>query len=266
MKTGDYIRANQAAWNQAAPFHEETKDFADLLDRVSQPNYSCLDQVQTEWLAKIEVEGKDVVQLCCNNGRELLSIEKLGAAECVGIDISGEFVKQAQRLAKAGGLSSRFIECDVYDLPSDYDGRFDLCVLTIGVFGWMPDLDSFFGVIYRLLRPSGKLFVHQEHPIVNMFDPEGDDPFSMVNSYFKDDPFVETDIIVYDGQKQGNGKEHYWFVHPLSSVFTSCLSSGLKLEHFTEYGDNISSDEFCVFENQEAQLPLSYVLVASKSE
>ena len=266
VKAGDYIRANQAAWNQAAPFHEKSKEFVDLLDRVRQPNYSCLDQVQTEWLSRTAVKGRDVVHLCCNNGQELLSIERLGASNCVGIDISGEFIKQARRLAEAGGLSSRFIECDVYELPENLDQQFDLCILTIGVFGWMPDLDRFFKVISRLLRPGGKLFVHEEHPIVNMFDPEGDDPFRMVSSYFKDEPFIESDIIVYDGQDQGSGPTHYWFVHSLSDILSSCLSSGLKLEEFHEYPDNISSVEFDVYEDQGAQLPLSYVLVASNAE
>ncbi len=264
MKAGDYIRANRAAWNQAAPYHENSQDFAEILDGMSQPMYSCLDDVQTEWLTKINVKDKNVVHLCCNNGRELLSIEKQGAVDCVGVDISGEFIGQAQRLAEAGNLKSRFLECDVYETPTEFDQQFDLCLLTIGVFGWMPDLGRLFDVINRLLRPEGKLFVHEEHPIVNMVDPEDGDPFRMVSSYFQKEPFVESEIIVYDGQDQGSGETHYWFVHSLSDVITSCLNSGLKLEEFREYANNISSDEFNVYEDREAQMPLSYVLVASK--
>ena len=31
----------------------------------------------------------------------------------------------------------------------------------------------------------------------------------MVNSYFQDEPFVESEIIVYDGEDRGTGETHY---------------------------------------------------------
>ncbi|MGI9293604.1 MAG: class I SAM-dependent methyltransferase [Pseudomonadales bacterium] len=266
MKAKDYIEANRAAWNQAAPFHERSQEFTDLANGISQPDYSCLDEVQTEWLLKVGVSDKDIVHLCCNNGRELLSIKKMGAANCVGFDISSEFIGQARRLADLGDVSCQFIESDVYDIASEFDQQFDVCVVTIGVFGWMPDLGLFFEAASRLLRPGGKLFVHEEHPIVNMFEPDSDDPLQLVNSYFRPEPFIETDIIVYDGEDQGSGETHYWFVHTLSDIISGCLKTGFALEEFREYEDNISSEEYDVFEEQQAQLPLSYILVATKPE
>ena len=74
--------------------------------------------------------GKDVVHLCCNNGRELLSIKKMGAANCVGFDISCEFIDQARRLAVFGSVSCQFIESDVYEISHEFDRQFDVCVLT----------------------------------------------------------------------------------------------------------------------------------------
>ena len=266
MKAEDYVKANRTAWNQAAPFHERSQEFKKLVNDISRPDHSCLDEVQTEWLTKVGVTGKDVVHLCCNNGRELLSNKKMGAANCVGFDISSEFIDQARRLAVFGNVSCQFIESDVYEISNEFDRQFDVCVLTIGVFGWMPDLDRFFEVVSRLLRHGGKLFVHEQHPIANMFEPNAENPHQMVNSYFRPEPFVESEIIVYDGEDQGSGKTHYWFVHTLSAVISGCLKSGFTLEEFREYDDNISSVEWDVFEEQEAQLPLSYILVATKPE
>jgi hypothetical protein len=42
------------------------------------------------------------------------------------------------------------------------------------------------------------------------------------------------------------------------------LERGLTLEHFREYPHNISSAEFDIYNGQEAQLPVSYLLVARK--
>ena len=42
-------------------------------------------------LMDIGVAGKRVIQLCCNDGRELLSVRHLGAAYCVGVDQSRPF-------------------------------------------------------------------------------------------------------------------------------------------------------------------------------
>ena len=54
------------------------------------------------------VQGKDVVQLCCNNGRELISIQRMGANRCVGVDISAAFIAQAEQLNDAAGADCTF--------------------------------------------------------------------------------------------------------------------------------------------------------------
>ncbi len=263
-KKSEYTQANRRAWNQAAPFHHLPSNFQPLLDHFSEPGFSCLDPLETERLQALGVAGQDVAQLCCNNGRELLSIKNLGAARCVGFDQSSGFLAQAGELAAAGQLDCRFIETDIYEISPEFDTSFDLLVITIGVFGWMPDLGGFFDVVHRLLRPGGYLFVHEQHPISNMLEPGDADPFKLVNSYFKAEPFVENEIIVYEDKDAGEGETHYWFVHTLADVITACIERDLALVHFAESPTNISSDPYAVYENQVAQLPLSYTLTARK--
>jgi SAM-dependent methyltransferase len=161
----DYTAANRAAWDASAPYHEEGAEFAGLLEGFAKPGFSCLDAELTERLEALGVAGKDVAQLCCNNGREILSVKNLGAGRSVGFDQSGAFLAQARRLAAAGGLDCDFVEGDVYEIPAEFDGAFDMVLITIGVFGWMPDLRAFFDVVARLLRPGGALLVypHYEH-------------------------------------------------------------------------------------------------------
>jgi SAM-dependent methyltransferase len=261
----DYIAANRRAWDRSAPHHRASRSFEDLLAGFARPGFSCLDAVATERLAALGVAGKDVAQLCCNNGREILSVKNLGAGSCVGFDQSGAFLAQARELAAAGGLDCRFVEGDVHAIPAAFDGAFDLVLVTIGAFGWMPDLGAFMKVAARLLRPGGAVFAYEEHPIMNMFEPaDPADPHRPVNSYFRDKPFVEDNVIVYEGKVAEEGETHYWFVHTLGEVVTACLKVGLAIEHLREYPHNISSTHFDIYEGQAAQLPLSYTLVARK--
>lgn len=264
-KTADeMIAANRVAWDASAPLHRAAAGFAELRAGFSTPGYSCLDAIATERFRALDVSGKDVAQICCNNGRELLSVRNMGAASCVGFDLSAAFLAQARDLAAAGTLDCEFVETDANRISTAYDEAFDLVFITIGVFGWMPDLNIFLGVAARLLRPGGHLFIYEQHPIMNMFEPENDAPLQPVHSYFRTEPFEETSSIVYDGSNRGEVDAHYWFVHTMGDVVTACLGHNLCIAHFREYPHNISSKEFDVYDAGPASLPQCYTLIAKK--
>src|SRR5258708_476228 len=145
MKKINFIQANKLAWEEVAPFHAK-QSLQKLLRDFKQPGFSCLDPIETQWLVEINIKGKAVAHLCCNNGQELLSIKNLGAGYCVGFDISENFIEQARQLAQAGHIDCEFIATDVHRIPSTYDKRFDLIYISIGALGWMPDLEAFFAI------------------------------------------------------------------------------------------------------------------------
>ena len=265
MDRDSYTAANRAAWNQSAALHREGAEWRRLAEGFATPGFSCLDTVEMALFAELGVAGKDVAQLCCNNARELLSMKNLGAARCVGFDQSGAFLAQGHELAATAGQELELVEGDVYAIPACYDGAFDIVLITIGVFGWMPDLPAFLAIPARLLKPGGLLVVHEEHPVMNLFEPGAERPFEPVSSYFRREPFVEDQAIVYHGEEAPEVAAHYWFVHPLSAVLTGVLENGLAIEAFREYPDNISSVEFDIYQREGAELPMSYLLVARKA-
>ncbi|HWA41663.1 MAG TPA: class I SAM-dependent methyltransferase [Hypericibacter adhaerens] len=264
MKRDDYTAANREAWNEAAPIHER-RTFERLLEGFRQPGYSCLEPIETETLLGIGVAGKAVTQICCNNGRELLSVKTMGAGRCVGFDISEEFIAQGRQLAEAGGIEAEFLATDVYRIPAAYDAQFDLALITIGALGWMPDLKGFFAIVARLLKPKGQLFIHEQHPIMGMFEPGDPEPQPQLrHSYFKADPFRDETGLDYWGKETYKAKPTYWFQHKLSDVITGCLENGLALELFTEHEQDLGG----IFDNVTAQPilpPLSYRLIARKA-
>jgi ubiquinone/menaquinone biosynthesis C-methylase UbiE len=264
METKDYIEANRQSWDEAAPIHAEQK-LAALIEGFRKPGYSCLDEVETAILEKIGVKGKAVAQLCCNNGREILSVVNMGAARGVGFDISDAFLDQGRQMAAAGNIAGTFVQGSVYDIPREHDGQFDLVTVTIGALGWLPDVDGFIAVAARLLKPGGHLFMYEMHPVLILFEPnDGSLPLIVRYSYFTKEPFRSDDGLDYWSGKQYQAKPNFWFHHKLSDIIGGCLDRGLALEHFREYDFDISN-AYAPLEKHEKRPPLCFTLVARKA-
>ncbi|MDO8950720.1 MAG: methyltransferase domain-containing protein [Actinomycetota bacterium] len=256
-----FTQANRAVWEASAPLHGAGDGWDDLLLAAGNQGFSVLDDCLTATLTALDVSGRTAVQVGCNNARELLSLASLGAIPALGIDQSAAFLAQAAQLADAAGLSPRLLEADIYDLPEDV-GRFDLVLITIGVLNWMPDLERFFRVVRGLMNPGALLVIYETHPILDMFDPQSATPLVPCTSYFDKAPIEVDDLITYDGTDGGKGETGYWFVQTLGEIVTACVSSDMALQRLEEHPHSNREVEYSIYENQVAQLPLCYTLVA----
>lgn len=263
MNIKEITDANRAAWDEAAPLHR-SQNMKDLVAAFSKPGHSRLNKIETEILLSLDIGGKDVAQLCCNNGQELLSVKNLGAANCVGFDGSGGFIDQAREIAAAGNIDCSFVCTDIYDIDANYNTSFDLITVTIGVLSWMPDLAGFFAVANRMLRPGGAMFIYEQHPILEMVEPgKSEDPVVLEISYFKQDAFIDTDGLDYYGGGTYESKPLYSYIHKISDVIMAGVGIGYSIEHFEERPDHISNTWYNA-EKREPQLPMSYTLVFRK--
>lgn len=258
----DYFDSNRAAWNEAAPRHAAAA-MERLLAGFRQPGFSVLDPIETAYLQEIGVAGKDVVQLSCNNGRELLSVKNMGAGRCVGFDISDAFIEQAHRLTEASGQDCEFVRANVYDIPAQYDQSFDLVYITVGALGWLPDISGFFSIVSRLLRPGGIVFIYEMHPILSMFEQGTPRTLDLVHSYFRTEPFVEDDGLDYVGKTEYKGAVTYWFHHKMSDIIQACIDNRLAIHRFVEYEHDIS-ESFAYLAEETVRPPLTFTLVGQK--
>ncbi len=256
----DFTDANRAAWNQAAGVHER-QNFEQLARDFQAPGFSLLDETITRLFLQVGLENTPVAQLQCNNGRELLSIKNLGAGTCVGFDISEAFIEQARRLAKGSGIDCQFVAADIYAIPESYNEQFGIVFISVGSLGWIPDLERYFQVVRRLLRPGGRLIIYEEHPILDMFEPGAPDPMRLYHSYFKEQPYIDQDGLDYYGHTTYESLPTYWFHHKLSDIFSAILGQGLAIQAFEEYPRDLSN-VFAYLEQQPAMPPLSYALLA----
>jgi len=266
-ETRKITEANRAAWNEVTPIHQKNRKI-DLKAKFAEPGYSYLDPTETAKLQEIGLEGKKVAQLSCNNGREIISVVNLGAAEGVGFDISDEVIREAEELASIAKANCRFVRTDVYDIGEEWHGYFDLVYVTIGALAWLPDLDRYFAVVASILKPGGSLLIYEQHPFGYMMavpdEPEWDEqnPVKVCFSYFRTEPWVDNTGIDYVGKSQYEAKPSYCYTQKLSDILNPMVRHGMELLEFNEYSHDVST----MFPHLEplGLMPLCYLLIGRK--
>lgn len=261
-----YTNQNKEAWDEVIPMHQAaSKEKLDLL--FSNPSYIYQNDEQLlEILKEVNVKGKDVIQLCCNNGTELLSLKNMGANRCVGVDISVMAITEAQERATRHGIDCQFICSDVYDIPEEYFNSFDIAYFTAGSIGWLPDINKVFEIVFNLLKEKGKVLIHEIHPFSEMLPFDNNDlenRLQIIEPYFRSKAIVENGSLDYVGGTEYVAKTQYWFVHTISSLIMALVNNGLKINFFAEYPKDISAGHKKIEELKEG-VPLSYILLGEK--
>ncbi|WP_299847911.1 bifunctional 2-polyprenyl-6-hydroxyphenol methylase/3-demethylubiquinol 3-O-methyltransferase UbiG [uncultured Roseovarius sp.] len=264
-KLTEITASNRDAWDASAAAFEDRAEWHDMIRSLKEGGFSTFDQTMTQTLQDIGIAGRRAVQIGCNNGRELLSLPSLGAIPVLGIDVSEAFLAQARTLADLAGSECQFLCSDIYDLPDDMPGDFELGLITIGVLNWMPDLVRFFEIVAGLLSANASLVIYESHPVMEMFDPDAKDPFNPFRSYFDKTPMTWSETITYDGTPGKPGPTSYWFTHGLGEIVTACSKAGLVIERLSEYAHSNREVDYDIYEGRTAQIPMSFTLVARKS-
>src|SRR5204863_3949174 len=127
---------------------------------------------------------------------------RLGA-RVTGLDFSSASLAQARDLATRAHAEVEFVESDVYAAPDVLDaGTFDLVYTGIGALCWLPDIRRWAGVVSALLRPGGRLFIREGHPVLwALSDPRPDGLLVIEYPYFETDgvPFSEPSSYAGEG-------------------------------------------------------------------
>jgi SAM-dependent methyltransferase len=269
MNPKAYTEANRIAWNQVAPYHRE-HSHERLREGFSHPGFNTLDEIATDVLRTFSLENWNVAQLCCNNGRELLSILNLGAATGVGFDISNEFISDAWEYTHISGLPAKFVCCDVYDIGWEYEHTFDLVYISIGALTWLPDLDRFLTIVSFIMKPGGHLLIYEQHPLTYSLGMPGDTgyredaPFEPLYDYFREDAMVFNEGLDYLGGQTYESEPKYEFAVRMSDLINAIIRNGIDIMELNEYRHDISN---CFkYLGPNPPIPLSFMLLAHKRE
>ena len=253
-----YTEANRMAWNEIAPKHEEMK--REAKKQFKEPGFSCLDEVVTKKLQENGIKGKKVAQVCCNDGVETLSLKNLGAAEATGFDIADGAIASAQKLASDSGIPCEFVRTDIYEVPEEYNGLFDLVYISAGALVWLPDLVGFFQIVRRLLKAEGKLLIYEMHPFLKMIDEE-DDQITLKYSYFTEGAQKYDGGITYMGNDSYQASPAFNFDPKLSDIINAIINSGMQIEEMNEYPHDLSP-MFEHLEEEIVKIPMSLTILA----
>lgn len=221
---------NRCHWDELAEVHTRSYDLEGLLG-----GGHLLDDIEVAEMG--DVRGKTLLHLQCHIGSDTLSWARLGAL-VTGVDISPGSLRKARELAERTGLSARFVESAILDLPGKLDERFDIVYTSIGVLCWLSDLEEWARIIAGHLRPGGVFYMMESHPFLNVFDDETEG-LSVSYPYFHEpEPrhwpadypdYSDPEYIVRSGSA-----EWTW---SLGDVINALLKAGLRLEFLHEFDE-----------------------------
>jgi ubiquinone/menaquinone biosynthesis C-methylase UbiE len=228
------IRDNNALWDEWTRIHE-TSAFYDLAGfkrgGIRLRPYE-LDEIGP-------VDGLELLHLQCHFGIDTLSWARLGA-RVTGADFSLAGVELARSVATEIGIDgARFVHSDLYDLPTVLDGTFDLVYTSRGVLRWLPDVRRWAEVIAHFVRPGGRFYITEIHPVAHVFEDDDIEPgelrlrypywqhveplsFPVIGSYAE--PTAEVGVHT----------EHGWN-HGLGEIVTALVDAGLRIDSLREY-------------------------------
>jgi SAM-dependent methyltransferase len=253
----DYRSINLANWDERAPAHAKSPDYA-FARFLEDPEY--LSQVVRFDLPLLgEVRGLRGVHLQCHIGTDTLSLARLGA-RMSGLDFSPAALTEARQLVAATSADIEFVQADLYDAVAALGAeKFDLVYTGTGALCWLPDISRWAGVVAELLAPGGRLFVREGHPMLWALDETRTDGLRVEYPYFeRPTPLVSTEPGTYvetDATFVHN-TSHSWN-HGLGEVISALLNQGMRITALTEH-DSVHWDalpgQMERFENGEFRL------------
>jgi SAM-dependent methyltransferase len=224
------------------------------------------------------LDGRDVVHLQCHIGTDTVSLARLGARSVTGLDFSPAALEAGRALARRASADVRFVEADAYDAVGVLGAHCcDVVYTGIGAICWLPDIRRWADVVAGLLRPGGRLFMREGHPVLwAICDPRPDGLLVLEYPYFETEGTVFVEEDSYAGSGAVTVPESVSFNHGLGEIFTALTEAGLTVTALEEHrevpwnplGDAmIPSPDFeeeFVLASGRDRMPLTYTLQAVK--
>ena len=232
----EYLEVNRLNWDERATVHAASAEYG--FDRFVSDSEHLSDVVRFDRPLLGDVTGLTGIHLQCHIGTDTVSLARLGA-DMTGLDFSPASLAQARRIARLAGADVRFVEAAVYDAPGALGPElFDLVYTGIGALCWLPDIARWARVVAGLLRPDGRLFIREGHPVLwALDDPRPDGLLAVEYPYFeREEPmvfdeggtYVDTDAVFT------HNRTHEWN-HGLGEIVTALMAAGMDLTGLVEH-------------------------------
>ncbi|MEV6488324.1 methyltransferase domain-containing protein [Actinoplanes sp. NPDC051633] len=214
-------RGNRSAWEVASEKH--VREYPAMLATAA--SGTSLLPVERALLRDVLARSPEVVHLQSGNGTDDVALVRAGASSVVGVDFSEVAVRAARRRAVELDVPCRYVVAALPGAPLAAACA-DLLYTGKGALIWMPDLAAWAADVVRLLRPSGHLFIYEEHPAAPLWSWDADEArIRPDRGYFARSH--ENDSFPANGAIQ--------WQHTLGEIVTTLAAAGLRIEHLAEY-------------------------------
>jgi SAM-dependent methyltransferase len=273
----DYVDINRANWDERVPAHAASPGYG--VERFLTDPEHISDVVRFDLARLGDVAGARGIHLQCHIGTDTISLARRGA-RMTGLDFSAPALAEASRLAAAAHAAVDFVQAEVYDALDVLEpGSFDLVYTGIGALCWLPSIDRWAATVSGLLRPGGRLFIREGHPVLwATGDPRPDGLLTLQHPYVErpegtrwvaEGTYVPTDVEFAHNTT-------IEFNHGLGEIVTALFDHHLDLTMLVEhdsvpwdalpgYMEQIGAGEHRLIDRPE-RLPHSYTLTAVKRE
>jgi len=272
----DYAAVNRANWDERAPAHAASPDY-NVDQFVADPSFLS-EVVRFDLPLLGDISGQRGVHLQCHIGTDTISLARLGAS-MTGVDFSVPAIRQARSLAEQTGADATFVVSELYEAAEVVGhGAFDFVFTGIGALCWLPDIRRWASVVASLLKPGGRLFIREGHPVMwAAQDGRDDDLVVLEYSYFeRPEPLVVDEggtYVTTDAVFEHNLT--YEWNHGLGEIVTALFDVGMAITGLTEHDSvpwealpglmELADDGEWRLKERPWRLPLTYTLQAVKS-
>ena len=198
---------------------------------------SALEPDELELLG--DLRGKRVLHLACSVCDEGITMTRLGAT-VTGIDIAETHIRTGREKAAALGVDLDLRTGNMMALDPDL-GEFDLVYIGGGGICWVPDLDDWLVGVRQVLKPGGRLFISDHHPIWETLGVAGERQLNVLRDYFARRELSPLDDPVKDAIGRAETSDHEdqlrSYLWGIGTVVTALLRNGFRIVALTEVMD-----------------------------
>jgi hypothetical protein len=160
------------------------------------------------------------------------------------------------------------MHADILDLPAELDGRAQLVYTGKGALPWVADLGRWAGGVARLLRPGGRFYVYDGHPLNWLWDvtarthrlsKDGRGYFDQSPRANRDFPAVAVERYTPAGELAPKAWEYQWTI---GQVVTALCEAGLLIDRLEEYPDQFWPQLRRISAAELARFPHSFSVLA----
>jgi SAM-dependent methyltransferase len=232
----EYLETNRANWDERAPAHAASPGYH-VDEFLADPGY--LSEVVTFDLPLLgDITGLRGVHLQCHIGTDTVSLTRLGAS-MTGLDFSAPALAEARKLAEKTGADATFVEGELSQAVGILGkGAYDLVFTGVGALCWLPSITVWAAVVADLLKPGGRLFLREGHPMLWTLQYGRDDNLLVVKDTYFERPepstwdeggtYVPTDV------EFTTTVTHDWN-HGIGEIITALLGNGMEITGFEEH-------------------------------